>query len=95
MMEHHGTKSLSILYDLKFFIVGVTLISVLASRNAKIFEEKGKEKKGKKRKGKVLFYKLQSLSGGQTATLQAQISLKTEHKSERCCISDLRDKKLL
>lgn len=40
-------------------------------------QRKGKRKEGKKgeRKGKLLFHKLQSLSGGQTATLQAQIDL--------------------
>lgn len=40
-------------------------------------QRKGKRKEGKKgeRKGKLLFHKLQSLSGGQTATLQAQTDL--------------------
>lgn len=76
MMEDYGTKwSLPILYNntLKFFIIGVMLISLLASKNAQPLKKKNIKKNP--------FRKLQSLSGGQTATLQPQIFPKIEHKS--------------
>lgn len=45
-------------------------------------KRKGEEKKKKERNPKILRHKLQSLSGGQTATLQSQIFLKTAQKSK-------------
>lgn len=105
MLEDHGTKwSLSILYNLEFFIVGVTLIPVLASRNAQAPKKKEKKKKKKRRgkKGKenensyFTSFSLYLVARLQHCKLRS-ISLKTQHKSEmlRCCISGLRDQKLI
>jgi len=93
MKEDYGTKwSLSILYNdtLKSFIIGVILISLLASKIA----QPQKKKKGKKKKNPIAQASV-SIWWPDSNTATSDLPEDRTQIKRHTCISRLRDKKLL